>query len=295
MRIPLPLIAVTAAVLPTPAQAQNSATVPAVPYSYADLADLALAAPLALIGTVVRAAPVPPEAAAGVPPGRVRMYVEADAARLIRGASGVAPRITYLADVAVDSRGRPPRLRRTEVLIFARPVPGKPAQLQLIAPDAQLPVTPAVEQQVRAILTEAVSPDAPPRITGIGGAFHVPGVLPGESESQIFLTTDNRRPVSLTVLRRPNQEPRWAVALGEIVDEAASPPEPGTLLWYQLACGLPRALPPAATADLTPEAAQAAAADYRLVLDRLGPCGRTRASRTAQPELSSTPTARQSE
>jgi hypothetical protein len=294
MRIPLFLIAATATWLPTAAQAQKSATVSAVPYSYSDLADLALAAPLVLIGTVVRATDLPPEMAPGVPIGRVRMYVEADAARLIRGPSGVAPRITYLADVATDSRGRPPKLRRSEMLVFAKPVPGKPGQLQLVAPDAQLPVTPALEAQVRAILTEAVAADAPPRVTGVASAFHVPGVLPGESETQIFLTTADRRPISLTILRRPNLEPRWAVALGEIVDEAASPPEPETLLWYRLACGLPRALPPAAIADLAPAAAQAAADDYRLVLDRLGPCGRTRGARAAQPELNSTPTARQS-
>ncbi len=68
--------------------------------------------------------------------------------------------------------------------------------------------------------------DAPPRITGIGRAFHVPGSLPGESETQIFLQTADDRPISLTVLRRPGEQPRWSVALTEIVDEAAAPPAP---------------------------------------------------------------------
>ncbi len=82
--------------------------------------------------------------------------------------------------------------------------------------------------------------------------------------------------MSLAVLRRPGEEPRYAVALGEMVDEAAGPPARDTLLWYRLACGLPPALPTSAVADLQPQDAAAAAADYRFVLGALGPCGRTR-------------------
>jgi hypothetical protein len=93
-------------------------------------------------------------------------------------------------------------------------------------------------------------PGAAPRITGIGRAFHVPGNLPGESETQIFLQTADSRPVSLSVLRRPGETPRWAVALSEIVDEAAVPPAPGTLLWYRLACTLPRACRRRASGDV---------------------------------------------
>ena len=64
---------------------------------------------------------------------------------------------------------------------------------------------------------------AAPRLVGIGKAFHSPGSLPGESETQLFLLATDNRPVSISVLRRPGQAPRWAVALGEIVDEAAAP------------------------------------------------------------------------
>jgi hypothetical protein len=145
-----------------------------------------------------------------------------------------------------------------------------------VAPDAQLPFTPERAERIRAVLREAAAADAPPRITGIGKAFHVPGSLPGESETQIFLQTANGRPVSLSVLRRPGETPRWAVALSEMVDDAAAPPQPESLLWYRLACGLPRALPPQSLADAEPEAAAAIQADYRLVLDRLGPCARSR-------------------
>jgi hypothetical protein len=78
-------------------------------------------------------------------------------------------------------------------------------------------------------------------------------------------------------LRRPGERPRWSVALSEIVDEAATPPARETLLWYRLACALPATLPAQSLAEGTSEQdAAAIRADYRLVLDSLGPCGRTR-------------------
>ena len=78
------------------------------------------------------------------------------------------------------------------------------------------------------------------------------------------------------MLRRPGERPRWAVALGEMVDNSAAPPEPETLLWYRLACTLPAALPRASLSDATPEEARAIAADYRLIVEGLGRCLRTR-------------------
>jgi hypothetical protein len=128
-------------------------------------------------------------------------------------------------------------------------------------------------------LREVTSPEAPPRIAGIGRAFHVPGAVRGESETQIFLQTADARPVSLTVLRRPGETPFYAVALSEIVDDAAAAPKPDTLLWYRLACTLPRALPERSLAEAESGSAAAIKADYKLVLDRLGPCTRTRTKR----------------
>ena len=153
-------------------------------------------------------------------------------------------------------------------------MPGRADQLQLVAPGAQIAWTPAADAAVRSLVREALSPDAPPAITGVGAAFHVPGALPGEGETQVFLRTAEARPVSLSVLRRPGEQRRWSVALSEIVDDAAGPPAPDTLLWYRLACGLPAALPEASTAQLEPSAAATAREDYRFVLDALGPCGR---------------------
>nr|MDP8994164.1 hypothetical protein [Pseudomonadota bacterium] len=129
------------------------------------------------------------------------------------------------------------------------------------------------------ILQEAAAPGAPPQITAVGRAFHVPGSIPGESETQIFLQTADQRPVSLTILRRPGEQPRWAVALSEFVDETAVTPRRDTLLWYRLACTLPRTLPPQSLRDASRTEAAAIQADYRLVIDALGPCVRNRARR----------------
>ena len=276
IRIPQ-LVAVTATVILTAVDSPAQTVSPTPSYSYSDLADRALAAPIAVVATVSSAIRVEPERAPGVAAEHARLYVEAAANSLIRGpAGGVSPALRYLADVPLDAKGKVPKLKGKQVLLLARAVPGRAGELQLVAPDAQLPLTPDIETRVRAILTEAVRPDAPPSVTGISSAFHVPGAIPGESETQIFLTTTANRPISLNVLRRPGQEPSWSVALTEVVDEAAQPPAKDSLLWYRLACGLPQALPDQAVADLEASAAEAARADYRYILEQLGPCTRNR-------------------
>jgi hypothetical protein len=249
-------------------------------FTYADLADLALAAPVAAHVEVQRARRLSERDATNAPAGHRRFLIEADVIALIRGTGGLPNRVSYLVDVPDDPRGRPARLRRGDAfLILASRAPASPNELRLAAPDAHVPYSPRQAERLRAILAEAARPDSAPRLTGIGRAFHVPGSLPGESETQIFLQTADDRPISLTVLRRPGERPRWAVALGEIVDDAAAPPEPETLLWYRLSCSLPRALPPQSLSDSDRASARAIQEDYRLVLERLGPCLRNRVRR----------------
>ncbi|TKD53388.1 hypothetical protein FBR43_02430 [Sphingomonas baiyangensis] len=232
-------------------------------------------APLVVDATIRSAARIKGAEAGGLAPGYTRFYVEADVLALIRGDTPVPPRVGWLVDAPNDARGRPPRLRRLRVIAFARPVPGRPAQLQLVTPQSQFDWTPQTVERVRQVVRDTLAPGAPPAITGIGNAFHVPGSLPGEGETQIFLLTANNDPVSLSILRRPGEERRWAVALGEIVDDAAGPPQRDTLLWYRLACGLPRDLPATSTANEEPARAAIAREDYRFVLDQLGPCRET--------------------
>lgn len=269
--------ALAAALIAAAAAPAESQAPPAPTPTYADLADLALAAPVAAQVRIAEAVAVAAERAPGLKPGMARFYVQAGLVSLIRSPQSLPARLSYLVDLPRDSRGKAPRLRKgSEFLLLAAPVAGRPGELRLVAPDAQIAFTPERAATLRSIIREASSASPPPRIAGIGRAFHVPGAIRGESETQLFLQTAGGTPVSLTVLRRPGQTPVWAVALSEIVDEAAEPPAPGTLLWYRLACGLPRALPRQSLAEADPEAAAAIEADYRLVLERLGPCVRSR-------------------
>lgn len=252
-----------------PARSQNAAD----QWSYADIADLFAGSPMTLRARIASATPLkgPKD-----PSGAVRFYVEADVVALIRSAGPVPPRLVWLVDVLPDSRGKVPRLKKADVLVAARPVPNRPGEIRLAAPDAQLFWNAALETRVRNVIGSATATDAPPAITGVGSAFHTAGTIKGEGETQIFLSTVTKAPISLTVLTRPGQPRRWAFAIGEIVDEAAVPPAPDTLAWYRLACFLPRAMPDTATTDLNAVDANAAREDYRFVIEALGPCHRTR-------------------
>jgi len=244
--------------------------------SYADLADVAAAAPIAADVRLRRATRLRGELAAGVPPGMTRHLIEADVLSLLRGAQGLPGRISWLYDLPDVAPNRPARIpRKARWLFLGDTVPGRPGQVRLAGPNALIPWTAEMDQRLRALLVELAAPNAAPPVTGVGNAFHVPGAIPGESETQIFLTTGDGRPVSLSILRRPGEQPRWAVALGEMVDDSAEPPQPQTLLWYRLACFLPRELPAGTTADMDEAAAAATREDYALVIAGLGACART--------------------
>ena len=267
--------AILSAASAQPAGGQTPPDYPAL--TYADLADLAAGAPVAAHVRLRDADALDAREAPDVRPGFRRFLVEAEVIALIRGAGGIPPRVRYLVDLPNDSRGRPARLgRRAEMLVLAHPVPNRSGELRLVAPDAQIPFTPPAAEMLRSILRDLSAADAAPRITGIGRAFHVPGALPGESETQIFLQTANNRPISLSVLRRPGERPRWSVALGEIVDDAAAAPATDSFLWYRLACTLPARLPGNALREAGADEARAIQADYRVVMEGLGPCARTR-------------------
>jgi hypothetical protein len=269
--------------LPSHGFATNSSpsaiTSPADAWSFADLSDLFLGSPVVLTARVVDAVPIAESAAASPRAGTKRYYVVADVVTLIRGTGGVAPRVAWLADVPVDGRGKAPRLKKTLVVVAALPVAGRAGELRLAALDAMVPWSSALEDRVRAVVASGLAADAPPAVTGIAGAFHSNGTLPGEGETQIFLSTADARPVSLNILRRPGQEVRWSVAFTEIVDEAAGVPARDTLGWYRLACSLPATLPETATGELSAEDAASARADYAFVIGSLGQCERVRAAR----------------
>jgi len=243
--------------------------------TYADLVDLALPAQLVALAEVRKAIRLKPEEAPGLGPDRARLYIEARTLDLLVG-DDIGESIRFLADVPLDARGKPPKLGRTEVIVLGRAVPDRIDELQLVAPDAMVLLTPAREATLRAILTETSRPDAPPAITALREALHVSGNLAGEGETQLFLGTASGAPVSISVLRRPGQPTTWGVSFTEIVDSAARPPLPATLAWYRLACGLPTRLPERANISSTLADRRIAAEDYAQVLADLGPCSRKR-------------------
>jgi len=271
--------AVLLALLPASVPGQQhslpiDSAVPAPPLPYAPFADLVLAAPVIVDAAIHGTTRIKGPEAANVEPGHARLYVEADVQALIRGGHPLPPRIGYLLDVPLDAHGGLPRLNKLRVLLFARQVAGAPDQIQLVRRDAQKRWSPEADALVRRITGEVLTADPPPEISGITHAFHMPGALPGEGETQVFLQTPDNRPVSLSIASKPDQPRTWTVALSEIVDQAQPPPARGTLLWYRLACGLPRELPDAAVADSAPGDADVARDDYRFVMQSLGPCDR---------------------
>jgi hypothetical protein len=240
---------------------------------YADIVDLFGSAPVVVRARIAKATRLIENVRSTE---IARFFVEADVISLIRGAGGVPPRISYVVDVAAESSGKFPKLKKADVLLAAIPVAGRPGEIQLAARDGQKLWSAPLEAQIRSAIAAVVARDAAPIVTGVGSAFHVAGSIPGEGETQLFLTTATGAPISLSILRRPGEQPRWAMALGEIVDEAAGPPAKDSLAWYRLACFLPPTLPDAATRELAPADASIAREDYIFVIAQLGVCERAR-------------------
>lgn len=242
--------------------------------SYAALVDLARAAEFTIIATISDQARVPPERAPDVAPGKVRLYLEAETETLLAGRSAIGESLAFLADRDTDGRGRAPDLEDQRFLLFARSVPGRPGEIQLVSPSAMLPAAPELVERARTVLRQIAEGPPLPRVTGIREVISIAGNLAGESETQLFLASEGGEPVSLTVLRRPGMDPEWGVSWTEIVDPSARPALPETLAWHGLACFLPDDLPDAAFLQQESEARSRARKDYAFVLAELGPCER---------------------
>src|SRR3546814_8709027 len=117
--------------------------------------------------------------------------------RLVSTPRSMPANISYLVDVPFDSRGKPPKFKGDRSFLFLKPAGRRPDQFVLTTRHSQIAWTSGADPMIRSILTEARESANQFQITGIGNAFHVRGTLPGESETQIFLATADRRPVSL--------------------------------------------------------------------------------------------------
>jgi hypothetical protein len=236
--------------------------------SHADLADLTLAAPVIVRATITGSERIADRDSPGLRPGRVRLLVTVAVDAAIVAPGAIPASLTWLWDAPADVRGKPPKPKGSVILAWLN-IPAADGKTQLVSGLAQQPHDAATEARVRTLATEARSGTVPV-ITGVANGFRADGTVPGESESQFFLTAADGKGLTMVVTARPGEPRRIAVARGDVIDESATIVKPETLLRYRLACFLPARLPSAAGGDDA-----ALASDWRAAIDSLGPCGRT--------------------
>jgi hypothetical protein len=259
-----------------PATPAPAFSVPAANSSYADVADLVTISPLIVDAQIRKATKVPLEQAVGVPANMQRMLIEADVLALLRGDGGFAGTARFLLDVPKDTKGKIPKLKKMRYFLLGSKVAGRPGTLKLSRPDALIEYSIGNDAMVRAVTKEAVMIDSPQPIVGVTSAFHSPGTVIGEGETQIFVEAKGNQIYSLSVFSRPGAGKRYAVSTGEVIDESAAAPQKNSLLWYRLACGLPRTLDTKLVETAEQENVGRAQADYKFVIDSLGACDRKR-------------------
>jgi hypothetical protein len=250
--------------------------IPAQGAAYADIADLVTIAPMIVDVQITKVSTLLPEQSVGVPAHLQRALVDGTVLALIRGTGGVTAQVRFLLDIPKDSKGKIAKLKKKRLYLLASQVAGRPGEIRLVRPNALIEYSPDNEAMVRAITKEAVLLDAPQRVTGIASAFYTPGTVIGEGETQIFLTTEKNQPLALSIRSHPGVAKTWAVSTSEVIDETGTAPSRFTLLWYRLACGLPKVLSPEQVESGDGENAANAQADYNFVMTALGPCGRKR-------------------
>jgi len=256
------------------APAAKPKELPPVPRpSYARVADLVTASQAIAVISVKKMTAIPAAEAPGLPAGYQRFLIAADTQSLIRGNDVLNKEASFLIDLALPPKAKPPKWAKRNFLIFGR-VEDRVDFFQLLASDSLIAWSPDNEAFVRKVDKEMTAGDAPPLIRGVDSVFHVAGTVAGEGESQIFLTTSDGSPISLSIIRKPGEQPLFGVSLGEIVDEAAALPGNDTPLWYRLACFLPAQIPEKALAGQAAPDAAAASKDYADFLKAMAPCDR---------------------
>jgi hypothetical protein len=243
--------------------------------TYADVADLADSAGLVVQAQIASMVRVDDARVRGLTPGHARFYVQAKTKALLVGKAPLGESISYLVDLPLDAKGKAPKLKKQDVFLFARAVPGRPGELQLVTPTAQQLWSVRDEARLRGILQGLIAPDAPASITGVRELLFVPGNLAGQGETQIFLNTRDGSAASITVRHEPGAAPVWGVSFSELVADVGHPPQPETVEWYRLACFLPNLPPRSANISGSYAEQQQALSDYRMVLGELGVCART--------------------
>lgn len=238
--------------------------------TYADLLDRAN---MVAIARVKKQIVLKDPRSAAAPNDSVRLYIEAETQALLSGVHPVGPLLRYLVDVK-PINGKVPKLKKQTFIVFGQNTAERPNDIRLLGTEAQMLWSPERETLTREILRQMLAPNAPPRVTGIRDVLSVAGTLAGESETQIFLDTEDGTAATISVTRRAGSLPYWGISWSDIVDQAAAPTAQNTLEWYRLACFLPAQLPQRANLSDDMANRRRAAEDYRFVIESLGKCAR---------------------
>ncbi len=239
----------------------------AVASGYSVLAKAALAAPI-VAKIVVHTQRQPPKELRSAVPGRIRLIMEADVVAVLKAPDLVPGRITYLWEGPLSAQGKQPKFKKQTFTLFLLPGSDGDNSYRLATQNAQQPWSDADEQTLRQIIKEAAADPA-------GAARIITNVRSGlidDSEEtagsiNFILDTQSGNPIALSL-----RDNTVLVSSSDGIADGV-PVQPRTLTWYQLACGLPAALPDQVMADQDkPDDAAKLRAAYAKIVQLLGPC-----------------------
>lgn len=249
------------------ASGQNSA-------SYDDIMSITLESELVVDIVAKKIKNLPASQSVGVRPDRKRVLIIAEVQSLIRGKTGLNSEVSFLFDAPIDSRGKIPKLKKLRFVAFGRHISGRNDFIRLTHTASMLLYSESLNNRVRNSIREVIADNAPQKITSISSAFHSPGTIIGEGETQIFLNTEFGQPMAISVTSKQGQNRRWSVSTSEVIDINATEPRRFSLLGYRLACSLPRSLSPSIIESINQDNREKLLSDYKLVIDSIGLCQR---------------------
>lgn len=244
--------------------------------SYDDIMSITLESELVVDIVARKIKKLPDSQTIGVRADRKRILIIGEVQSLIRGQKGLSSEIQFLYDAPIDSRGKIPKLKKKRFIAFGRHVTNRSDFIRLTHTASMLPYSDAINERVRSSIREAIAADAPQEIISVSSAFHSPGTIIGEGETQIFLETKFGQPMAISVTSKRGQNRRWSVSTSEVIDINATEPRRSSLLGYRLACSLPRSISPNIIEANNQSERQKLLSDYKLILDSVGPCERSR-------------------
>lgn len=242
------------------------------PPSYDALTNIALESPLVADIIVKKVNSLPASQSVGVPANKKRILIIAELQSLIRARKGLNSEIKFLFDAPLDSRGKIPKLKKLRFLAFGSNVKNNADFIKLTHIASMIPYTQNANNALRTIIKDIIAEDAPQKITSISSAFHSPGTIIGEGETQIFLNTETGQPIAISVISKQNQRPKWSASTSEVIDINATEPARNSLLGHRLACGLPNMIDNDKIEAASSKDRRKAATDYDYVRSSIGRC-----------------------